>query len=88
MECNDQQYNYNGICESCDENCEGCTGSGPTKCIACKNVRDGQKCVEECPIQKYDNHGNCVACDFDCNGCTWHGANNCIECKKFKLGNK
>ncbi|CAB3404514.1 unnamed protein product [Caenorhabditis bovis] len=43
--------------ECCDISClGGCTGSGPSKCIACNRFEMDGKCVDVCPTRKSFDH--------------------------------
>lgn len=51
-------------CVVCDAQCvNGCTGAGPTHCVACRAVRNNDVCVARCPLNKTaDSYGVCQPC--------------------------
>eukprot|EP00041_Stephanoeca_diplocostata_P039565 m.1636775 g.1636775 ORF g.1636775 m.1636775 type:complete len:2110 (-) comp25423_c0_seq16:8386-14715(-) len=80
-------------CAPCDAQCSsaGCTGPGPTQCIACRNANStAGVCVEACQPFEYAaaDSTNCVRCDSNCQqGCTGPGASVAAcngECRYFE----
>lgn len=55
-------------CSSCDAQCSGgCSGAGPSRCIACVNVREAGVCVSACSGSAYpDSSATCQPCGASC----------------------
>ncbi|XP_028818310.1 epidermal growth factor receptor isoform X3 [Denticeps clupeoides] len=90
-----REYIVNDICLECDSECKPqtgqptCYGSGPDKCVQCRNFKDGPHCVHRCPhnvlgennvlIWSYpDEKGDCQPCHVNCTqGCSGPGLFGC-----------
>lgn len=86
-------------CQQCHSSCstdDGCTGEGPTQCLACSPGWEmGEKgCVDvdECKVNNIKcDHGQvcvnkeggdgCEACDPSCNECVGTGPKSCLNCR-------
>ncbi|XP_045465314.1 furin-like protease 2 isoform X1 [Harmonia axyridis] len=69
--------------DGCDDQCDyqGCFGSGPSKCIACRNNRMDGNCVRACPPRSFaDPKGVCQMCHEACETCTGPDPNSCLTC--------
>ncbi|XP_078000404.1 epidermal growth factor receptor-like [Glandiceps talaboti] len=55
-------------CEYCHNEClQDCSGLGPNECEQCKNVQDGQYCMDRCPASKFPDANNiCQQCHKNC----------------------
>ncbi|NP_001161487.1 v-erb-like protein receptor precursor [Saccoglossus kowalevskii] len=83
-------------CVMCDNEClDGCTGPGADECNDCKNMKDGEYCLEKCPSMKYANSRKlCRPCHEFCSiGCTgpsnlrkYGGCKACIRSKYLDDG--
>ncbi|CAG9864668.1 unnamed protein product [Phyllotreta striolata] len=77
----------------CDPQCSdnGCWGPGPEQCVSCKNLKFGNKCLENCdakPGLYQSSSSECKPCHEQCgDGCNGPGANNCTSCKYLRDGN-
>eukprot|EP00911_Craspedida_sp_UC1_P001015 UC1_evm1s760 len=50
-------------CRPCDEQCRGCTGPGPSKCLTCAYAKYQGKCVAACPRSMVrGKDGVCAPC--------------------------
>eukprot|EP00941_MAST-03F_sp_MAST-3F-sp1_P004631 g4631.t1 len=79
-ECSGNGFTDDTQCKSCDEECGhgGCNGSGPFKCVNCKNVQlKNGKCVSKCPqTEPYHEDGVCVS--FCTPGVDVNNENECV----------
>ena len=54
-------------CQSCDPNCNGCTGPLNSDCIACATLQYGTNCVSSCPSNTWISSSNLGLCVDSCN---------------------
>uniref|UniRef100_UPI00358DDC9F epidermal growth factor receptor-like isoform X2 n=1 Tax=Myxine glutinosa TaxID=7769 RepID=UPI00358DDC9F len=90
-----REYDDSSECRPCHSEClplngsATCTGPGPSHCIRCANMREGEECVERCPVavlelsgllmSRYsDSNGSCLPCHPNCSrGCFGPLENDC-----------
>lgn len=68
---------------SCHPQCKDnqCSGPKPTECLACKNFKFGNVCVDRCPLTTYSSiRGTCQACHPSCQTCFGPNPNDCLSC--------
>lgn len=74
-------------CQPCHEEClNGCTGTLPSQCTACKNFKAGSTCVSSCGASARPNEQNvCTPCASECaGGCFVPGDDSqCIACRHY-----
>ena len=72
------------MCQQCDSECLGCTGSSNTECTKCLNVNltanGSSMCLAACPTGYYSAGGVCLPCHKYCVECTGPSNKNCTEC--------
>lgn len=95
----DREYLIEGppgeyTCQSCHEECVGCTGRTQAECLQCTHVNNtlirGGVCSVLCPDETYLTQLNqCVSCHSQCIGCVGPTSKNCSQCKENSadLGN-
>ncbi|XP_074107008.1 furin-like protease 2 isoform X1 [Cotesia typhae] len=76
------------VLHDCDPQCDhqGCYGTGPTECIACKTYRLDNMCVSRCPPRSFPNQGGvCWPCHESCETCAGAGQDSCLSCAPAHL---
>ncbi|XP_071822381.1 epidermal growth factor receptor-like isoform X3 [Apostichopus japonicus] len=74
------------ICKKCDPLCEGCIGSGPGWCKACRNYTRGKYCISSCEKGEYaDSNNSCKDCHPECDECSGGSNQECIECSSLSI---
>uniref|UniRef100_A0A7N9AUI1 Receptor protein-tyrosine kinase n=1 Tax=Mastacembelus armatus TaxID=205130 RepID=A0A7N9AUI1_9TELE len=81
-----REYTDGSLCVACHAECRplngsaSCHGPGAEHCTECRNLQDGEFCVDHCPsgvkedqqtVWKYSNAtGHCLPCNTNCTLCT------------------
>ena len=67
---------------------DGCWGAGPAQCMACRNYRLGEECVNSCGSWSYEKSpGECGLCHEQCvGGCSGPKASDCHSCANVRNG--
>lgn len=81
-------YTHNATCATCHDTCDGCTGSGPGNCIACRFFSLEDECVLECPEGYFEDVANkqCRPCHVQClDACYGPTNTDCATCASTKL---
>lgn len=95
-ECTASQYQRDGKCFDCDDECipgRGCSGPGASKCTECRGLQvlfPNKRCVATCPDGTFEgSNGYCIPCSEQCAGrCTGPTSSDCLGCKSVQLGSK
>ena len=74
-------------CINCDSQCDpnlSCTGTAPSQCTRCKNVKQNGVCIERCSVNYFTDNGTiCMLCNNQCvpeKGCIGPESYHCNEC--------